>query len=230
MRLALLVSDDIESVLALNLILPRLAEHRTTIFFSGPLQERHASRSAMLGQLRFVERDLWHRCVFPLGEAASPSASRRLFSPRELQRRFGVNMWPLESARTPEAIRALAAADADLFVSVRFAHILGAAAINMPRLGVLNLHSGVLPLYRGVLATFRALLHGDRYFGSTVHWIDTPSIDTGPIVNIQTADVVPSRSLLWHVLSLYVYFAEDLRTVGAGGELKLSSRITRRQA
>ncbi len=155
----------------------------------------------MLGQLGFVEQDLWNRVVFPLLDAAPREAP--LLSLQALARKSGLEVKPLASARTPEALAALAASQADLFVSIRFGKILGAEAIAIPKLGVLNLHSGILPAYRGVLATLRALMNGDTKIGCTLHRIDSPGIDTGPVIEIGTSEVNRERSLFWHVLSLY---------------------------
>lgn len=204
MRIAFLVNRDVESNLALNLLLPSLARHEVTLFLServgGTASSKSGALAAMLGQLAFAEQDLWNRAVFPLLDAAPREGGLLSF---EGLRRRGVPVQPLASAKTPEGLRALEAAGADLFVSIRFGRILGAEAIRIPRLGVLNLHSGILPDYRGVLATFRALANGDRRIGCTLHRIDQPSIDTGPIVEIAEIAVDPARSLLWHILSLY---------------------------
>ncbi len=202
MRIAFLVNRDVESNLALNLLLPALARHEIAVFLSERVGGSPSARpAAMLGQLGFVEQDLWNRLVFPLVDAAPRAGGFLSFE--GLQRRHGIPVRGLASARTPEGLAALAAAKADLYVSIRFGRILGEEAIRLPRLGVLNLHSGILPDYRGVLATFRALMNGDRRIGCTLHRIDRPSIDTGPIVEVAEIAVDPARSLLWHILALY---------------------------
>jgi methionyl-tRNA formyltransferase len=88
-------------------------------------------------------------------------------------------------------------------LSIRFGVILRSEAIAIPRLGVLNLHSGLLPEYRGVMATFYALLNGAKRIGTTVHFIRDRGIDTGPILGRTTLEVEPGRSYLHHVLNLY---------------------------
>ncbi|HTP61494.1 MAG TPA: formyltransferase family protein [Burkholderiales bacterium] len=202
MRIAFLVNRDIESLVALNLLLPGLARHELSVFVSDRVgNPQSAKPAAMLGQLAFVEQDLWNRVVFPHLDAAPGEA--RLLSFEGIRRRMQIPVRPLGSARTPEALGALAATGAELFVSIRFGKILGAEAIGIPRLGVLNLHSGILPDYRGVLATFRALMNGDSKIGCTLHRIDSPGIDTGPVIEISTAEARPDRSLFWHVLALY---------------------------
>ena len=215
MRIAFLVNRDIESCLALNLLLPPLGGHEISAFISERVGGSGPSKlAAMLGQLGFVEQDLWNRVVFP-----QVKETNALQSFEGLGRRHGFTVKPLASARTPEGLKTLADAKPDLFVSIRFGRILGDEAIRIPAKGVLNLHSGLLPAYRGVLATFRALMNGDRQIGCTLHRIDQPSIDTGPILGTRKVDVDPKRSLLWHILALYPPGAEMiLEAIGKIGK------------
>lgn len=201
MRIAFLVNRDIESNLALNLLLPEIHQNAVGIFLS----ERVGGRTVpprMLGQLAFIEQDLFNDLVFPLVEQ-NPHVDGRFAGFGELERRFGIPVQTLVSLKDPTALQRLRDARADLFISIRFGLILGTEALAIPSRGVLNLHSGLLPEYRGVLATFRALLNGDAEIGCTLHWIDSPGIDVGHIVETARTAVVKERSLLWHILSLY---------------------------
>ena len=201
MRIAFLVNRDIESNLALNLLLPELQESAVGVFLS----ERVGGRTApprMLGQLAFIEQDLFNNVVFPLLEHTAP-VDGRFAGFGEIERRFGIPVQSLASLKDATALQSLRDARADLFVSIRFGLILGTEALEIPSRGVLNLHSGLLPEYRGVLATFRALLNGDAEIGCTLHWIDTPGIDVGHIIETARTVVMKEHSLLWHILSLY---------------------------
>jgi methionyl-tRNA formyltransferase len=201
MRIAFLVNRDIESNLALNLLLPEIHQSTVGIFLS----ERVGARTVpprMLGQLAFVEQDLFNNLVFPFVEQTS-HGDGRFAGFGELERRFGIPVQALASLKDQAALQSLRDARADLFVSIRFGMILGKEALGLAPRGVLNLHSGLLPRYRGVLATFRALLNGDAEIGCTLHWIDSPSIDAGNIVSTARTAVAKERSLLWHILSLY---------------------------
>ena len=201
MRIAFLVNRDIESNLALNLLLPELQQSAVGVFLS----ERVGGRAVpprMLGQLAFIEQDLFNDLVFPLVEQ-NTDVDGRFAGFGELERRFGVPVQTLASLKDPVALQKLRDVRADLFVSIRFGLILGTEALEIPSRGVLNLHSGLLPHYRGVLATFRALLNGDAEIGCTLHWIDTPGIDVGDILATARMAVQKEHSLLWHILSLY---------------------------
>lgn len=198
MRIAFLVNRDIHSNLALNLLLPQLAEHEITVFLSERVGGPAVSR--LLAPLGFIEQDFFNDTFFPLRDALNRNACGLSFAGFARQ---GIALHTLASARSEAGLAALAAARADLFVSIRFGCILGEEAIALPRLGVLNLHSGLLPQYRGVLASFRALLAGDEQYGCTLHRIDSAGIDTGPIVATARLPVSPERSLFWHLLQLY---------------------------
>jgi methionyl-tRNA formyltransferase len=156
----------------------------------------------MLGQLAFIEQELFNDLVFPLVERTGVGDDH-LAGFAELQRRFGIQVQTIATLKDPSELQRLRDMRADLFVSIRFGKILDAEAISIPVRGVLNLHSGLLPEYRGVLATFRALLNGDTEIGCTLHWIDSPGIDVGGIIQTARIPVAKEHSLLWHVLSLY---------------------------
>ncbi|AEJ13709.1 formyl transferase domain-containing protein [Pseudomonas putida S16] len=159
--------------------------------------------SRMLGQLALIEQDFFNALAPGLIGSSDQVSSGHRFGFAELQQRFGVPVRVLPSLSDPAGLQMLQDAGADLFISIRFGQILKNEALAIPSRGVLNLHSGLLPQYRGVLATFRALLNGDPEIGCTLHWIDSPGIDVGRIIETARVAVEKERSLLWHILSLY---------------------------
>ena len=202
MRIVFLVNQDIESNFALNLLMPELHQSTAGIFLSERVGASKTARSRMLGQLAFIEQDLFNELVFPLVDQPYQGEGR-FAGFGELRRCFGIQVQTLSTLKDPSALRKLRDMRADLFVSIRFGMILDAETLGIPRQGVLNLHSGLLPQYRGVLATFRALLNGDLEIGCTLHWIDSPGIDIGGIVETARRPVEKEHSLLWHIVSLY---------------------------
>jgi methionyl-tRNA formyltransferase len=93
--------------------------------------------------------------------------------------------------------------DPDLIISIRYGHILKNEVIKIPKHGVINLHSGLLPDYRGVMATFWAMLNNEKEIGTTLHYIDDGTIDTGRIIGKTKRAIDYSKSYLWNVLQLY---------------------------
>ena len=109
-------------------------------------------------------------------------------------------------------------------ICLRYGRILQPAAIGIPPLGVLNLHSGRLPHYRGVMATFRAMLARDSLLSTTLHWIEDASIDTGRVVSIHSESLDPQRCYLSNVLTLYetgcAALIDTIQTLSANQDLK----------
>lgn len=202
MKIAFLVNRDIESNFALNLLMPELHRSVVGIFVSERVGGSRTAPARMLGQLAFIEQELFNDLVFPLVDQ-SGQVDARFVGFGELQRRFDVRVRTLTDLKDPSELRKLRDVRADLFVSIRFGKILGTEVLRLPPCGVLNLHSGLLPQYRGVLATFRALLNGDAEIGCTLHWIDSPAIDAGGVIETARLPVAKEHSLLWHILSVY---------------------------
>ena len=104
---------------------------------------------------------------------------------------------------TPKAVAKIAATEPDLIISVRFGLILHDQVINLPKHGVINLHSGILPDYRGVMATFRAMLNEDSLIGTTLHRISDCTIDSGAIIAKASIPLNMALSYTLNVLNLY---------------------------
>jgi methionyl-tRNA formyltransferase len=91
----------------------------------------------------------------------------------------------------------------DLIISIRFGQMFKSSVIDIPRFGIINLHSGVLPDYRGILATFWAMLNDETHIGCTLHYVTDRTIDTGEIIGIYKIPADNKRSLLWNIAALY---------------------------
>jgi len=85
------------------------------------------------------------------------------------------------SWRNAEAIAGLACWKADAFIVVAYGRLLPARVLNMPRLGVLNVHPSLLPRFRGTSPVQTAILEGETHTGVTIMLLDE-GMDTGPIL------------------------------------------------
>ncbi len=206
MRILCCLNRDLASNIALNLLLPALARHQVCIGLTERVgnPQLEADEPPERRELRAAEQRLPNDVLFPLVDAANqPDDGRRFLTFAEIARHRGIRVMPLSNPNSGDGLEEVKAFAPDLILTVRYGAILKAPVIAVPRLGVLNLHSGLLPAYRGVLATFRALMAGDTHIGCTLHYITDGTIDTGPIVDSARIPVVAGRSLLWHVTELY---------------------------
>ena len=89
----------------------------------------------------------------------------------------------LEPARLkdPGLARELEDLESDLGVVAAYGRILPATLLEIPRLGMINVHASLLPRWRGAAPVQRAILNGDESTGVTIMRV-VPELDAGPIL------------------------------------------------
>lgn len=80
-----------------------------------------------------------------------------------------------------ETVATLRQFQADLGVVVAYGALLSKAALEVPKMGWLNLHYSLLPRWRGAAPVQRAILNGDHETGVTIFRLDE-GMDTGPVL------------------------------------------------
>ena len=184
-KIVLLGHDDLPSLYALQRVFEGAPQHDYEVFFSGYLTAAEGS-----------SRDLQHLADVDARLCAELRASGRLAEPL-----MDAAALPVPNSVTGREV--LQSLEPDLVVSIRYRRILKSEVIAIPRLGILNLHSGVLPEYKGVMATFWAMLHKEVEVGATLHRIVDSGIDTGPVIGIRRRAADYGASYLANVLRLY---------------------------
>ena len=224
MRILCCLNRDLASGLALNLLLSQIAEHEVRIAITEGVGDTSPDEPEQRHELRIAEQVIPNQVFAPLVEKArlDPDNGRFLtFSEVQEFRRIPVQV--IQKPNEGSGLQFIRAFAPDVIVSIRYGAILKDPVLSVPRLGILNLHSGLLPRYRGVLATFRALLNGDAEIGCTLHYIQDSNIDTGDIVSICRVPVIAGQSLLRHVLRLYppgvAALGATLRSLAAGDRI-----------
>ena len=86
-----------------------------------------------------------------------------------------------ERLRSAEQRAALAACNADVLVVAAYGIILPQAALDLPRLGCINIHASLLPRWRGAAPIHRAIEAGDSHTGITIMQMDA-GLDTGDML------------------------------------------------
>ena len=88
---------------------------------------------------------------------------------------------PATLKNNEEAVRRIAACDADVAVVVAYGRILRQDILDIPRYGCINVHASLLPRYRGAAPIQYAVLNGDEQSGVTTMLLDA-GIDTGDML------------------------------------------------
>ena len=93
---------------------------------------------------------------------------------------------------TPDAVSQLANLAPDAVAVAAYGVFLPKAALDLPRLGCLNIHPSLLPKHRGASPVATSILEGDQTTGATVMLIDE-GMDTGPILAQRRTRIMPSE-------------------------------------
>ena len=94
--------------------------------------------------------------------------------------------YPDDAAAAREA---LLAAQADVMVVAAYGLILPQWALDLPRLGCLNIHASLLPRWRGAAPIHRAIQAGDAQTGVAIMQMDA-GLDTGDMLLVETLPIV----------------------------------------
>jgi methionyl-tRNA formyltransferase len=146
----------------------RVAFAGTPVFALTALQGVVGSRHTVVGVLTQPDR--------PKGRGRQLAASPVKVAALEL----GIPVSQPVTLKT-EADRAdLASWRPDVLVVVAYGLILPRAALELPRLGCVNIHASLLPRWRGAAPIQRAILAGDTESGVSIMRMDV-GLDTGPV-------------------------------------------------
>lgn len=204
MKIAVLANRDLAACTALNRLWPTLcATHEVQLILSSRVGKRASEKPAQLRDLMVAEQSYFNEFIFPLAHLLPAEQKGPWLCFEDLAEQCRRPLWVLNQINNAEEYEQLAAFGPDLIISIRYGVILKEAVLAIPRTGVLNLHSGLLPDYRGVMASFWAMLNGAESLGTTLHFIDDSTIDTGRVLATTSLPVDTDRSYLWHVLELY---------------------------
>lgn len=85
--------------------------------------------------------------------------------------------------RDQRFLEAIAALEADLGVVAAYGKILPDALLQIPRLGMINVHASLLPAYRGAAPVHRAVIAGESETGVTIMRV-VKELDAGPMMAV----------------------------------------------
>lgn len=88
---------------------------------------------------------------------------------------------PKSIRKEPDIIEALRRLNADVGITVAFGQILSQEVIELPRLGIVNLHASLLPKYRGANPIQWPVINGDAVTGVATMLTEI-GVDTGPVL------------------------------------------------
>lgn len=108
--------------------------------------------------------------------------------------RHGVRCEEVMDVNAPEFMERLRREAADVLISVSCPQIFKRPLMDIPPLGILNIHGAILPQYRGVMPSFWMLANGEKQAGVTIYFVDE-KIDSGECVGQRVFDIEDGETL-----------------------------------
>lgn len=118
---------------------------------------------------------------------------------------LGIPVYQFEKIRT-DGVEKIKTFSPDVMVTCAYGQILSREILDIPRLGVLNVHGSLLPKYRGSSPIQRALMNGEKTTGVTIMKTDV-GMDSGAILDSEEIVIEPDD----YVTELY----DKLAAIGA---------------
>ena len=97
----------------------------------------------------------------------------------------------LKEAEITEKIREI---NPDLIVVVAYGKIIPKEIIDIPKYGIINVHSSLLPKYRGASPIHSAILNGDKETGVSIMYIEE-ELDAGDIILKEYCEITEDDTL-----------------------------------
>ena len=159
----------------------RVAFAGTPGFALPALHALAGSRHELVGVLTQPDR--------PKGRGRQPTASAVKLAARS----YGLPISQPVTLKTEEDRADLAAWRPDVLVVVAYGLILPPGALELPRLGCVNIHASLLPRWRGAAPIQRAILAGDAETGVSIMRMDM-GLDTGPVFLERRVAITPDET------------------------------------
>lgn len=111
----------------------------------------------------------------------------------DLAAEHGIEVLKPATPRDPDLLARLVGLEPDCCPVVAYGALVPRSALDIPRLGWVNLHFSLLPAWRGAAPVQHAVWHGDDVTGATTFLLEE-GLDTGPVYGVVTETVRSSDS------------------------------------
>jgi len=112
---------------------------------------------------------------------------------KEAALRLGLPVFQPERVRVPEVVEQLRALKPDAMIVVGYGQIIPQSILDIPALGILNVHASLLPKYRGAAPIQWAIARGETRTGVTTMKINA-GLDTGDMLLKWETEIGPEET------------------------------------
>ena len=121
------------------------------------------------------------------GHQTAPTATK------EVALANGIPVWQPDRLRHDDFLRQVTELQPDLGVVAAYGKLLPEALLQIPRLGMINVHGSVLPRWRGAAPVHRAVIEGDTETGVTIMRV-VKELDAGAMFVIGRRPIGPDET------------------------------------
>lgn len=114
---------------------------------------------------------------------------------KEAAQRLGIPVYQPERIRRPEVLEQLRSLQPDAMAVVGYGQIIPQSIIDIPPMGIINVHASLLPKYRGAAPIQWAIANGEQITGVTTMRIDA-GLDTGDMLLKFSTAIGPEENAL----------------------------------
>ena len=163
----------------------------------------------------FKNTDL--QLIFTKEDKINARGNKIIFSP---VKQFGIDndveIIQPKKMKDEEVINKIKEINPDLIVVVAYGKILPKEIIDIPKYGIINVHSSLLPKYRGASPIHSAILNGDAETGVSIMYIEE-GLDSGDVILRQYCEITEDDTL--------GTLHDKLKNLGAAGLAKALNLI-----
>ena len=124
-----------------------------------------------------------HEMLLVVTQPDRPGHRMKMTSPpvKTVAKQVGLDVAQPEKIKDPAVVERLRVLAPDLIVVIAYGQIIPKAVLEIPGLGVWNVHASLLPRWRGAAPIARAIMAGDAESGVTLMKMDE-QLDHGPVL------------------------------------------------
>ena len=145
--------------------------------------------------LKVVSQNTDLKLIFTKEDKRNARGNKIIYSP---VKQFGldndIEVIQPKRMKDEEVIDKIKEVNPDLIVVVAYGKILPKEIIDIPKYGIINVHSSSLPKYRGASPIHSAILNGDKESGVSIMYIEE-GLDSGDVILKETCEITEDDTL-----------------------------------
>ena len=145
--------------------------------------------------LEVVSKNTDLKLIFTKEDKRNARGNKIIYSP---VKQFGldndIEVIQPKRMKDEEVIAKIKGITPDLIVVVAYGKILPKEIIDIPKYGIINVHSSLLPKYRGASPIHSAILNGDKESGVSIMYIEE-GLDSGDVILKETCEITEDDTL-----------------------------------